>query len=92
MNELTTNGDEQFAHHDQSEILQESIVLDDGSGEITLPTSESDIGESGSPTTLSSADTASVAIGEGSVTDDPLAYLTPDPLAQEDQVHTAHVV
>ncbi|WP_167375551.1 BapA/Bap/LapF family large adhesin [Brucella cytisi] len=92
MNELTTNGDEQFAHHDQSEILQESIVLDDGSGEITLPTSESDVGESGSPTTLSSADTASVAIGEGSVTDDPLAYLTPDPLAQEDQVHTAHVV
>ncbi|MBQ0708105.1 BapA/Bap/LapF family large adhesin, partial [Ochrobactrum sp. AP1BH01-1] len=77
------------AQHDFSEAL----VLDDGGGEIVLPSSDSEtVGGSSADVAASSTDTDLLTVDDSSAVTDPLAYLTPDPLTQEDPLHSAHMV
>ncbi|WP_176074636.1 BapA/Bap/LapF family large adhesin, partial [Brucella intermedia] len=73
--------------------LSEALLLDDGGGEIVLPSSDSETGGGSSADgAVSSTDTDLITVDEGSTVIDPLAYLTPDPLTQEDPLHSAHMV
>ncbi len=73
--------------------LSEALLLDDGGGEIVLPSSDSETGGgSSADAAVSSTDTDLITVDEGSTVIDPLAYLTPDPLRQEDPPHSAHMV
>ena len=73
--------------------LSEALLLDDGGGEIVLPSSDSETGGgSSADAAVSSTDTDLITVDEGNAVIDPLAYLTPDPLTQEDPLHSAHMV
>ncbi|MFK0686469.1 hypothetical protein SD208_19405, partial [Ochrobactrum sp. BD67] len=73
--------------------LSEALLLDDGGGEIVLPSSDSEAGGgSSADTAVSSTGADLITVDDSSAVTDPLAYLTPDPLTQEDPLHSAHMV
>jgi VCBS repeat-containing protein len=72
--------------------LTEGILLDDGSGEVTLPSGNDQPSSEDSPTQISEAGLGTAAVEETAAVDDPLGHLVPDPLTQEDDLHTTHTV
>jgi VCBS repeat-containing protein len=85
------------AETDQSTVghnLTEALLLDDGSGDVTLPFHDNHVTDySSSPEVpATDVDTSMLTANDAAVVDDPLAHLVPDPLTQEDNLHTMHTV
>ncbi|WP_435657089.1 BapA/Bap/LapF family large adhesin [Brucella pituitosa] len=73
--------------------LSEALLLDDGSGGIVLPSSDSETGAGRSAdVTVNSTNDDPIMVDDSSTVNDPLGYLAPDPLTQEDPLHTVHMV
>jgi VCBS repeat-containing protein len=72
--------------------LTEGILLDDGSGEVTLPSSNDQPSSDDSATQTSDTGLGTAPVEETASVDDPLGHLVPDPLTQEDDLHTTHTV
>ncbi|MCM0752498.1 hypothetical protein DEA98_18860 [Brucella pseudogrignonensis] len=72
--------------------LTEGILLDDGSGEVTLPSSNDQSSSDDSATQTSDTGLGTAPVEETASVDDPLGHLVPDPLTQEDDLHTTHTV
>ncbi|MEN5107188.1 BapA/Bap/LapF family large adhesin, partial [Brucella anthropi] len=93
LNSLAESDASDSSSHPAQHNLSEALLLDDGSGEIILPSSNSETGPAGSAdVTANSTNADPITVDDSSTVNDPLGYLTPDPLTQEDPLHTAHMV
>ncbi|WP_157803328.1 BapA/Bap/LapF family large adhesin [Brucella pituitosa] len=93
LNSLAESDASDSSSHPAQHNLSEALLLDDGSGEIVLPSSDSETGTGGSAdVTVNSTNAEPITVDDSSTVNDPLGYLTPDPLTQEDPLHTVHMV
>ncbi|MEN5300388.1 BapA/Bap/LapF family large adhesin, partial [Brucella sp. TWI559] len=73
--------------------LTESVLFDDGSGDLTLLFGEDQTFDQDSFVSASTTNGNSADVGENPDTfEDPLSHLVPDPLALEDDLHLTHAV
>jgi len=86
------NGDSDAGETPAQHSLTEGILLDDGSGEVTLPSSNDQPSSNNSATQTSDTGLGTAPVEETASVDDPLGHLVPDPLTQEDDLHTTHTV
>ncbi|MDR6433262.1 VCBS repeat-containing protein [Brucella pseudogrignonensis] len=79
--------------HAAENSLTEGVFLDDGSGDVPLPFGEDQTSDQDSFVSANAMNGSSADVGENAdAFDDPLSHLVPDPLTQEDDLHTTHAV
>jgi len=73
--------------------LTDGVFLDDGSGDVPLPFGEYQTSDQDSFVLANTANGSNADVGDNAdAFDDPLSHLVPDPLTQEDDLHTTHAV
>src|SRR5690606_21639895 len=86
MAELSTDEDAQPGDIEEPASLQNTLLLEEDSGEITLPFGNNDNASE------ANSDLSSFSVDPVNASADPLGHLAPDPLAQEDDLNPAHVI
>jgi len=81
------------SEHAAENGLTEGVFLDEGSGDVPLPFGEDQTSDQDSFVSANAMNSSSADVGENAdASDDPLSHLVPDPLTQEDDLHTTHAV
>ena len=79
--------------HAAENSLTEGVFLDEGSGDVPLPFGEDQTSDQDGFVSANAMNGSSADVGENAdAFDDPLSHLVPDPLTQEDDLHTTHAV